>query len=131
MKQEEIIFEARAGVAEDWRQQSIWIDRVLDEWGKPAAVNDRESHILWLGDSFTGWYRKESGDILRLIYARLGHRFDQISGDGYGSDSLWSMLGRRQNALEGKRLVIWMFTATTLSSRRLKKIDLFAGDEPR
>lgn len=110
---------------------TLWFRRVLDGQGQPAAVRDRQSPILWLGDSFSGWYSEQASDLLRLTYARTGHRMDVIRGDGTGVASGWRSLRRRGDALAGKRVLVWEFNLGLLLGAEIPQVELFGPESER
>lgn len=99
----------RGPVPDDYAQDvELWLERVLTPEGKPAHKKERASPILLLTDSYGKYCRSLGADFASLLYARLGMRIDFIAIDGGGAAGVWDALARRRNALDGKRLVIWL-----------------------
>ncbi len=106
----------------------IWIDRVAGPDGRPADYRERASPILVLGDSHFHWYGEDLGaDLGAQLYARLGVPIDTIVLNDGGSEAVWTNLVRRDDALAGKRIVIWIFDSNVLMDERLQYFELFGN----
>lgn len=95
---------------------AVWYRRVLDPEGKPAHRPERESRFLVMGDSLVRHAAGESSDVVSLLYARTGQRFDTIIHPGSPPAKVWGSIRRRRDALAGKRVVVWIFSAKTLAT---------------
>ena len=122
----------------DWRFQSIpaelrgikepvslWFRHVRALDRSPAPVESRTSPILLMGDSFVAHLAEASSDIVSMVYARTGHPIDVISIPHGGARPVWAAVARRRDKLEGKRVIIWLASAPTFATRKLKLLDLF------
>lgn len=114
----------RGPASDDYaREVELWLERVLTPEGKPAHKKDRASPILLLTDSYGKFYRSLGGDFANLLYARLGMRIDVIAIDGGGAVGVWEALARREGALAGKRLVIWLCGTRAFAAPELAVVE--------
>ena len=68
--------------------------------------------------------RGKSSDVVSLLYALTGRRFDAIIQIGSPPVQVWKNVARRRDALAGKRVVLWIFSARTLGHPELEVVDL-------
>lgn len=113
-------FQVYCRLEEGKGQVPLWFRRVEGRDGRPALATDPESPILVLGDSFVGQYREEASDLMRLVHARTGLRFDLVRKDG-GAMTVWGDLGRRAE-LSGKRIVLWVLNGGALGADRVQRL---------
>lgn len=102
----------------------VLFERVLGPDGEPARYKDRDSSILVMGDSFVQYARREGASLLHLLVARLGQRLDVILAKG-GRGIEWATLDRRRDDLAGKKLVVWVVSASLFADHGLKDVPLF------
>lgn len=102
--------------AEGEEPDPVWYRRVLDPAGEPAHSPDRDSPFLVMGDSLVRHAAGEASDVVSLLYAKTGQRFDTIIHPGSPPAKVWDSIRRRRDALAGKRVVVWIFSAKTLAT---------------
>ena len=78
--------------------------------GERWSFDDRDSPLLLLGDSFT---LREHG-LPDALLRELGFRLDRITVPGGVPTAVLEALALRSEPLQGKRLVIWVFTTKAL-----------------
>jgi len=102
-------------------------ERVLDGRSTTAPYTDRQSPLVLLGDSYVTNYLGHGADVGRHLYHHLGLAPDSISIKGGGAVMVRRVLGRRKDPAEGKRAVLWMFTAGTLlkPEKQWRRIAIF------
>lgn len=98
---------------------------VTDMDGIVASVSDRASPILFIGDSSVNFFDDRGVDLLRHVYARTGHKLDDITIRGGQVEQMWSAIKRRGDALAGKRIVVWVFGTARLANRPWPYVDPF------
>ena len=103
----------------------ITVHRVGRPDGGPLHIKAGTSPILFLGDSFGSFYSAERSGIVDHLFARLGRPIDPITIRGGGASEVWKTLKRRDAPLEGKRVLIWLFTAQYLVQSSLTEVQLF------
>ena len=84
---------------------------VLRESGQPY-VDDPESEVLVLGDSFSRIYEQDapgSGGFVAHLAYELGTPVASLVNDGGASTLVRQSLATRPQLLEGKRVVVWEF----------------------
>ena len=99
-----------------YRPAELIAHRVLDPDGQPYD-DDPHSPIVILGDSFTGVYQRtycRNAGVSAHLARLLGHPVDLVMSYGGGPNVRRKLLRRGEQALAGKRLVIWMFAARDL-----------------
>jgi hypothetical protein len=96
---------------------------VKDDKGDPVAPS-RESPVLLLGDSHTlvfhagGDMHAKGAGLLEHLTAALGSAVDLIGVRGSGATPSRVSLMRRGDNLQGKKIVIWVFSARELTESR-------------
>lgn len=89
-------------------------ERVLRPDGSAPDFDDAASPVLVIGDSFVKYFDSKSASFGAHLAAQLGHKVDLISVSGGGVLQARSALARRrENGLESKRVLIWLFTAAS------------------
>jgi alginate O-acetyltransferase complex protein AlgJ len=90
--------------------------QVLAGGGQPYE-DDPDSPIVLLGDSFTGVYQLmdcEHAGVSAHLARELGYPVDLVMSYGGGPNVRQKLLRRGEDALAGKKLVVWMMTARDL-----------------
>jgi hypothetical protein len=82
----------------------------------PAATGDPNG-ILLLGDSHLLVWRPRQGGLADHLERELGMPLAQIAVQAGGPAASRQALARREGALAGRKLVIWVFAARLLASR--------------
>ncbi len=90
------------------------LERVVDARGQAVAASDRGSPVQLLGGSFCILFEEHGADLGRALHHRWGFAPDVIASPGGAALASRRALARRDRALEGKRVVIWVFVAWTL-----------------
>jgi hypothetical protein len=109
--------------------EGVTARRVIDgETSAVVALDDRESSVVLLGDSFTNIYRQEDMDwgtgagFGEHLAARLGMSLDVIAQNGQASTGVRKSLANRRGSAhemrDRKKIVVW-----TIAAR-----DLFLGE---
>jgi len=131
--------ESRAGVdfelstaREEWTNYASEGSEPTEYWftsvrkdGERAHAADRASPIVVLGDSFALHYFTEGANLASQLFARIGRPLDTILVPGGGGEAVWQALARRPDPLQGKRLVVWVFTSNALYSNSIKPVRIF------
>ena len=69
-----------------------------------------------MGDSFVKYFAKKDASFSVHFAAELGISIDSVSVSGGGPlQTRQALLRRRQNRLEEKRIVIWLFTVASFA----------------
>ncbi len=111
----------RQDLPEDrWRQITVRIE------GERWSLNDRQSPIVLLGDSFSGPAYGFPDQLLK----NLGFRVDSLVVAGGVPTAALKALRFRGDRLTGKRLVIWELTAYSLQAQdRWQPVDVIGNEE--
>jgi len=99
---------------------SITVEKVVDMETGEFCVSDASSPVTLLGDSFVNVFSKgdmgwgENSGLGEHLALQLGLPVDIIAINDGGPTTSRESLVRRQNALVGKKLVIWQFPTRDL-----------------
>ncbi|MDG2142848.1 MAG: hypothetical protein P8N31_04765, partial [Planctomycetota bacterium] len=85
----------------------------------------RGSPVLLIGDSFSSYHWESFADMSLQLFAELGHPVDVISLSQGAENAVWNSVARRGDNLEGKKVVIWLFSANVLVSMEMTKVEIF------
>jgi alginate O-acetyltransferase complex protein AlgJ len=109
--------------------ESVWLRRVLQRDGSPWR-SSRDADVLLLGDSFSNIYSLESmgwgtsaGFAEQLSYT-LQRPVDRLTQNDEGAFATRALLQQDPGRLNGKRLVIYQFTARELAFGDWKSLAL-------
>lgn len=113
----------------DTEPEDLGFVRVTDLEGKPVRVEKHKNPILLLGDSFATHWSDYQASFSEHLYALLEQPFDRIVIRGGGVYQTRRRAAiREENGLATKKIVIWLFSATTLKDGEdWRVVDLF-GD---
>ena len=107
---------------EAWEPMELRLQRVLDaDSGEPFAP-DREAEVLLLGDSFTLAFSDprlglgEHAGFAEHLALELGAPLDVIALAGGSARPVREALARREEGLDGKKLVIWQLSLRDFAS---------------
>jgi len=103
----------------------LWLRSLRAMDGSKLEIESRDSPILMLGDSYVAHFAEAASDIASLLYARIGTPIDIISIPQGGARSVWDAVARRRDNLAGKRVVVWVVTASVFANPKLKPVQLF------
>ncbi|MFT4540657.1 MAG: hypothetical protein ACI841_000110 [Planctomycetota bacterium] len=112
---------------EEKQPELLWFRQMRKPDGGKVETEARDSPYLLLGDSFTTHLAAAGSDIVSLLYARLEQPLDVIAIPQGGARPVWDALARRRDKLEGKRVVIWLVSASVFANQNLQKVELFGG----
>jgi SGNH hydrolase-like domain, acetyltransferase AlgX len=115
--------------------ETVWLRRVLSQDGSPWR-SSRSADVLLLGDSFSNIYTLESmgwgtsaGFAEQLSYV-LRRPVDRLVQNDEGAFATRTILQREPYRLNGKRLVIYQFSARELAFGNWQVIPLPSADAP-
>ena len=115
--------------------ETVWLRRVLGPDGSPWR-SSRTADILLLGDSFSNIYSLESmgwgtsaGFAEQLSYV-LRRPVDRLVQNDEGAFATRAMLQREPHRLDGKRLVVYQFSARELAFGDWQVLVLPPADAP-
>jgi hypothetical protein len=84
----------------------------LDVHAGVPYLDDPDSPVLWLGDSFSRIYQTDvpgAAGIIPHVAKGLGFPLASIVNDGGASTVVRQQLLRRPELLRGKKVVVWAF----------------------
>jgi hypothetical protein len=115
--------------------ETVWLRRILQRDGSPWR-SSRTADVLLLGDSFSNIYSLESmgwgtsaGFAEQLSYV-LRRPVDRLVQNDEGAFATRAMLQREPHRLDGKRLVVYQFSARELAFGDWQVILLSSADAP-
>jgi alginate O-acetyltransferase complex protein AlgJ len=115
--------------------ETVWLRRVLQRDGSPWR-SSRTADVLLLGDSFSNIYSLESmgwgtsaGFAEQLSYV-LQRPVDRLVQNDEGAFATRAMLQREPDRLDGKRLVVYQFSARELAFGNWQVILMPSADAP-
>jgi alginate O-acetyltransferase complex protein AlgJ len=104
------------GAKKKYEPEKLRAEQVLAPGGG-FYEDDEQSPIVVLGDSYTGVYQlmdAEHAGLSAHLARRVGYPADLVMSYGGGPNVRHKLLRRGKDALESKRLVIWVMTARDL-----------------
>ena len=115
--------------------ETVWLRRILRPDGSPWR-SSRTADVLLLGDSFSNIYSLESmgwgtsaGFAEQLSYV-LRRPVDRLVQNDEGAFATRAMLQREPSRLDGKRVVVYQFSARELAFGNWQVILLPSADAP-
>ena len=95
--------------------------------GKEVDFASKASPILVFGDSFVNHFTRERASFALHLYRFLAQPFDMVAVRGGGVLQTRRSLARRpaETAVGTKRIVVWVFSVTTLVEEEWQKVSFF------